>query len=109
MLWYPLRIVQGGLLLSGLMNWTSSGIPWRGSSRHDVDCVVPGRGSEFRCRLNTSMPLDSEEAPSQPSIWHEVYNLTRCPGPSCHLGPYCWRNYWKQALQVEDLPPKKPH
>ncbi|KAB5513495.1 hypothetical protein GE09DRAFT_980717 [Coniochaeta sp. 2T2.1] len=28
----------------------------------------------------------------QPSIWRSVYNLVRCPGPPCHLGPYCWRD-----------------
>jgi len=34
--------------------------------------------------------LDAEESSGQPSIWAEVYNLMRCPGPPCDLGPYCW-------------------
>jgi hypothetical protein len=37
--------------------------------------------------------LDAEESSGQPSIWRdvwEVYNLMRCPGPPCDLGPYCW-------------------
>lgn len=55
MLWYLLWIVQGGFLLSGLMNWIFSGIFWRGSFRYDVDCVVLGRGLEFRCCLNMLM------------------------------------------------------
>ena len=38
------------------------------------------------------MQLDAEESSGQPSIWREVYNLMRCPGPPCHLGPYCWRD-----------------
>jgi hypothetical protein len=38
------------------------------------------------------MQLDAEEASGQPSIWRDVYNLMRCPGPPCHLGPYCWRD-----------------
>jgi hypothetical protein len=35
--------------------------------------------------------LDAEQdAAGQPSVWREVYSLMRCPGPPCHLGPYCW-------------------
>lgn len=35
--------------------------------------------------------LDAEEESSgQPSTWAYVYKLMRCPGPPCHLGPYCW-------------------
>lgn len=39
------------------------------------------------------MQLDAEEdASGQPSVWRDVYNLMRCPGPPCHLGPQCWRD-----------------
>jgi hypothetical protein len=24
--------------------------------------------------------------------WTDVYNLMRCPGPPCRLGPHCWRD-----------------
>ena len=33
-----------------------------------------------------------QESSGQPSIWREVYNLMRCPGAPCHLGPHCWRD-----------------
>jgi hypothetical protein len=37
--------------------------------------------------------LDAEEETSgQASIWRDVYNLMRCPGPPCNLGPHCWRD-----------------
>lgn len=37
--------------------------------------------------------LDAEEADAgRPSIWREVYNLMRCPGPPCNLGPHYWRD-----------------
>ena len=40
-----------------------------------------------------AMQVDAEEQSSgQPSIWTEVYNMMRCPGPPCHLGPYYWRD-----------------
>ncbi|KAK3353543.1 hypothetical protein B0T25DRAFT_623475 [Lasiosphaeria hispida] len=39
-----------------------------------------------------AMQLDAEEVSGHPSIWREVYNLMRCPGPPCYLGPYCWRD-----------------
>ncbi|KAH6717350.1 hypothetical protein BKA61DRAFT_321910 [Leptodontidium sp. MPI-SDFR-AT-0119] len=40
-----------------------------------------------------AMQLNAEEdAASQPSIWRDVYNLMRCPGPPCNLRPYCWRD-----------------
>lgn len=28
----------------------------------------------------------------QPAVWTGVYELMRCPGPPCHLGPHCWRD-----------------
>ena len=37
--------------------------------------------------------VDAEHASSgHPPIWREVYNLMRCTGPPCHLGPHYWRN-----------------
>jgi hypothetical protein len=37
--------------------------------------------------------VDTEDgAAGQPSIWQDVYNLMRCPGPPCDLGPHCWRD-----------------
>ena len=37
--------------------------------------------------------LDAEQASTRhPSIWREVYNLMRCPGPPCNKGPHCWRD-----------------
>ena len=36
---------------------------------------------------------DAEQASSgPPPAWRHVYNLMRCPGPSCNKGPYCWRD-----------------
>jgi len=56
------------------------------------------RGPNQRGRASTTnqmlaeraAQLDAEESSGQPSIWREVYNLMRCPGPPCDLGPYCW-------------------
>jgi hypothetical protein len=56
------------------------------------------RGPNQRCRSSTTnqmlteraAQLDAKESSGQPSIWREVYNLMRCPGPPCDLGPYCW-------------------
>ena len=37
-----------------------------------------------------AMQLDAEEETSgQPSIWRDIYNLMRCPGPPCSSGPHC--------------------
>ena len=33
--------------------------------------------------------LDAKESSRQPSIWREVYDLMRCPGPPCDLKPHC--------------------
>lgn len=32
------------------------------------------------------------DASGQPLAWRGVRNLMRCPGPPCHLEPYCWRD-----------------
>jgi len=35
--------------------------------------------------------IDAEHASTgHPPIWRHVYNLMRCPGSPCHLGPHCW-------------------
>jgi hypothetical protein len=35
--------------------------------------------------------LDGQvDASGQPLAWRSVRNLMRCPGPPCHLEPYCW-------------------
>ncbi|OJD20431.1 hypothetical protein ACJ73_08236, partial [Blastomyces percursus] len=36
--------------------------------------------------------IDAECISGQPSVWRDVYKLMRCPGPSCHLGQYCWQD-----------------
>ncbi|KAF4766946.1 hypothetical protein HAV15_009615 [Penicillium sp. str.  len=37
--------------------------------------------------------LDAEGASGQPSVWREVYQMMRCPGPPCrHDGQYCWKD-----------------
>ena len=36
--------------------------------------------------------LGAEQASGQQSTWSELYQLMWCPGPPCHLGPYCWRD-----------------
>lgn len=51
------------------------------------------RGYSQYMLAERAMQLDAEEdAAGQPSIWRDVYNLMRCPGPPCNLGPYCWRD-----------------
>jgi hypothetical protein len=43
------------------------------------------------------LQVDAEEGmSSQPSIWQDVYNLMRCPGPPCDLGPHCWRDPFRK-------------
>lgn len=38
-----------------------------------------------------SVQLSAEQGSSgQLSTWAYVYKFFRCPGPPCHLGPYCW-------------------
>ncbi|CZR54769.1 uncharacterized protein PAC_04653 [Phialocephala subalpina] len=40
-----------------------------------------------------ALQLDAEQASSgRPSVWREVYNTMRCPGPPCKKGPHCWRD-----------------
>ncbi|OQD97551.1 hypothetical protein PENVUL_c083G00238 [Penicillium vulpinum] len=46
--------------------------------------------------------LDAEQyITGEQSIWRAVYNLMRCPSPSCHLGPHCWQDpYGKKHYQL---------
>ena len=38
-----------------------------------------------------AIEVDAEEnATDSPPVWRHVYNLMRCPGPPCNLGPHCW-------------------
>lgn len=57
-----------------------------------------------------AIQLDAEEASlGQVSVWNEVYNIMRCPGPPCQLGPYYWRDliskkhYGLKAYHLQSL------
>jgi hypothetical protein len=53
-----------------------------------------GRSSVTKRMLNErDEQLDAEQhTTGEQSIWRAVYNLMRCPSPSCHLGPHCWQD-----------------
>ncbi|KAI1833425.1 hypothetical protein DTO013E5_8435 [Penicillium roqueforti] len=53
-----------------------------------------GRSSITKRMLNErDEQLDAEQhTTGEQSIWRAVYNLMRCPSPSCHLGPHCWQD-----------------
>lgn len=35
---------------------------------------------------------ERDQTSGRPAVWQGVYQLMRCPGPPCHLGPHCWRD-----------------
>lgn len=35
---------------------------------------------------------ERDQGSGQGVVWRQVYELMRCPGPPCHLGPHCWRD-----------------
>jgi len=35
---------------------------------------------------------ERDRGSGQGAVWRQVYELMRCPGPPCHLGPHCWRD-----------------
>jgi hypothetical protein len=54
--------------------------------------------------------LDAEYASTgHPPFWRHVYNLMRCPGSPCHLGPHCWvdpvgkKHYKLNSHHLKDL------
>lgn len=53
-----------------------------------------GRASVTKRMLtDRDAQLDAEDASGQPSVWREVYQMMRCPGPPCrHEGQYCWKD-----------------
>jgi hypothetical protein len=71
---------------------------------HYVDHVsVPKDGSAERNkrgrqsatqRMLTELDEQTERdrGSGQGAVWRRVYELMRCPGPPCHLGPHCWRD-----------------
>ena len=62
----------------------SAGAPSRQGTRRGYPSTSQNMLSE------RAMQLDAEEeASGRPSIWRDVYNLMRCPGPHCNLGTYC--------------------
>ncbi|KAJ5100797.1 hypothetical protein N7456_006849 [Penicillium angulare] len=63
-----------------------------------------------RMLVDRDAQLDAEEASGQPSVWREVYQMIRCPGPPCrHEGQYCWqepkgkRHYKLRTHQLRSL------
>lgn len=57
--------------------------------------VVRKRGRKSATKVMLSQrarQIEAEEASGQPSIWVRIYQMMRCPGPPCHLGPHCWQD-----------------
>lgn len=57
--------------------------------------VVPKRGRKAATKAMLSRratQVEAEESSGQPSIWVPIYQMMRCPGPPCHLGPHCWQD-----------------
>ncbi|KAM0714703.1 hypothetical protein Q7P37_009720 [Cladosporium fusiforme] len=52
-----------------------------------------GRQSATR-RLLTQLgeQTGQDQVAGQPAVWCQVYEIMRCPGPPCNLGPHCWRD-----------------
>lgn len=49
-----------------------------------------GRGATAAGLAERNTRLDAEHLLSGgPDAWRHVYNLLRCLGPLCNLGPYC--------------------
>jgi hypothetical protein len=44
--------------------------------------------------------LDAGEDPRGLS-WRDTYNLMRCPGAPCNLGPYCWIDNGKKHYKLK--------
>jgi hypothetical protein len=71
---------------------------------HHVDHVsVPKDGPSGRNkrgrqsatqRMLTELDEQTErdQGSGQGAVWRQVYELMRCPGPPCHLGPHYWRD-----------------
>jgi hypothetical protein len=56
-----------------------------------------GRGATAAGLAERNTRLDAEQVVSGgPDAWRHVYNLLRCPGPPCNLGPYCWQDLEKK-------------
>ncbi|KAH6653382.1 hypothetical protein BKA67DRAFT_319170 [Truncatella angustata] len=65
---------------------------------NDVPAQGRGRG-RARASATKSMlaaratQIQAEESSGKPTIWVAVYQITRCPGPPCHLDPHCWQDH----------------
>ena len=60
---------------------------WRKGSRKQASPVTQQMLHERTAQLEAE-----QDSSGQPSIWRNVYNLLRCPGPPCNLRPHCWRD-----------------
>ncbi|KAF3359142.1 PKHD-type hydroxylase ofd1 [Verticillium dahliae VDG1] len=60
----------------------TSGIPTRGRGV---------RGATASQLAERAVEIEEEEAVSaQPAVWRRVYDLFRCTGSPCGIGPHCW-------------------
>jgi hypothetical protein len=86
------RLLRAGkrLRIQMSFNYVETGRSRNTTARQGSKRVFSSISQQMLCER--AMQLDAEESSGQPSIWREVYNLMRCPGPPCHLGPYCWRD-----------------
>ncbi|KAJ5291476.1 hypothetical protein N7478_000727 [Penicillium angulare] len=74
-------------------------------------CDKRGKSSVTKRMLaDRDAQIDAEDVSGQPSVWRDVYQKMRCPGPPCrHEGQYCWqdpvgkRHYKLRTHQLRSL------
>ena len=72
-------------------NYVEIGQPAPTTSARGGKRVYPSATQQMLAERDSQ--VDAEEgACGQPSTWQDVYNLMRCPGSPCNLGPHCWRD-----------------
>ncbi|KAF4447038.1 AAA family, partial [Fusarium albosuccineum] len=63
-----------------------------------------GRSATASQLAERALAIDEEEAMSaQPAVWRRVYDLFRCTGSPCGLGPQCWVD----TVAQERFPPAR--
>ncbi|PQE31101.1 Short chain dehydrogenase reductase family protein [Rutstroemia sp. NJR-2017a WRK4] len=78
--WSHLLRIGKKLRINMLFNYTESS---------KASCTA-GRGATAAALAERNTRIDAEQAHSGgPDAWRHVYNLLRCPGSPCDLGPYC--------------------
>ncbi|KAK1633203.1 hypothetical protein BDP81DRAFT_495291 [Colletotrichum phormii] len=89
--WSHLTSIGKSLRIDLSFNYMQTRLPSERSARQRPARGRPSVSDQMLSDRGLQISTERSSTGVSP-VWPDVYNLMRCTGPPCRVGPYCWRD-----------------